>query len=140
MKRPQIVMTIADHEKLRALIEEHRRVHKKLPENFQALLAELDRAKVKDSAKIAPDVITMNSTARVVDLETNEAMEFTLVYPDDANIEDGKISVLAPLGTAMLGFRTGDEFQWKVPAGVRRFRVDAVLFQPESVRHAEEAA
>lgn len=73
----------------------------------------------------------MNSHAELLDLDTNERMEFTLVYPAEAQIEEGKISVLAPLGTAMIGYRVGDEFEWIVPYGQRRFRVTAVEFQPE---------
>ncbi|HYJ07251.1 MAG TPA: GreA/GreB family elongation factor, partial [Chthoniobacterales bacterium] len=75
---------------------------------------------------------TMNSRAELLDLETGERMEFTLVFPMDANIEAGKISVLAPLGTAMLGSRVGDEFEWIVPYGLRRLKVVAVRFQPEA--------
>jgi regulator of nucleoside diphosphate kinase len=74
----------------------------------------------------------MNSRAELLDLETGERMEFTLVCPADANIEEGKISVLAPLGAAMIGYRVGDEFEWSVPYGERRFRVTAVRFQPET--------
>ena len=138
MKRPQIIVTFADHKKLNALLEEQRRYNQnRLPESFRSLATELERAELKDPAEIGSDVITMNSTARVVELETNDTMEYTLVYPEDADIESGKISVLAPLGTAMLGYRTGDVFQWEVPLGVRRFKVDAVLFQPE---HAAQVA
>ena len=140
MKRPQIIVTLADHKKLCALIEEQRRLHNRLPDSFRSLVTELERAELKDSAEIAADVITMNSTARVVDLETNETLEYTLVYPEMADIESGKISVLAPLGTAMLGYREGDTFQWEVPAGARRFKVEAVIFQPERVTQSTEAA
>jgi regulator of nucleoside diphosphate kinase len=77
-------------------------------------------------------VITLNSVAELRDLETNEIMRFTLVLPRDARIEDGKISVLAPLGTAMLGYRVGDEFEWTVPYGRRRLKVTQVYFQPEA--------
>ena len=74
----------------------------------------------------------MNSRAELLDLDSGERMEFTLVFPSDANIEAGKISVLAPLGTAMLGYRVGDEFEWHVPYGIRRFKVNYVYFQPEA--------
>jgi regulator of nucleoside diphosphate kinase len=82
--------------------------------------------------EIPEDIITVNSRAELLDLETGERMEFTLVLPMDANIEAGKISVLAPLGAAMLGYRAGDEFEWVVPYGLRRLKVMAVRFQPEA--------
>jgi regulator of nucleoside diphosphate kinase len=74
----------------------------------------------------------MNSRAELLDLESRERMDFTLVFPIDADIEAGRISVLAPLGTAMLGYRVGDEIIWKVPYGTRRLKVTAVHFQPEA--------
>jgi len=74
----------------------------------------------------------MNTRVELLDLESGEHMEFTLVLPRDENINDGKISVLAPLGTAMLGYRVGDEFQWHVPYGIRRLKVTCIHFQPEA--------
>lgn len=84
------------------------------------------------SDQIPPNVIALNSRAELLDLETGEVMQFTLVLPKDASIEDGKISVLAPLGTAMLGYRVGDEFDWAVPYGRRRLKVMHIHFQPEA--------
>ena len=78
------------------------------------------------------DVVTMNSRVQLVDLDTGEAMTYTLVFPDDADLRQGKISVLAPIGTAMLGYRVGDTFEWRVPAGLRRLKIEAILYQPEA--------
>ena len=78
----------------------------------------------------------MNSRAEMVDLDTDETVTFTLVFPSQANIDAEKISVLAPIGAAMLGYRVGDEFAWQVPSGVRRMRVMKVHYQPEAARNA----
>jgi regulator of nucleoside diphosphate kinase len=59
-------------------------------------------------------------------------MTYQLTFPTEANFDDGKISVLAPIGTAMIGYRRGDVIEWEVPSGVRRLRVEEVLYQPES--------
>ena len=83
------------------------------------------------------DVITLNSTARLVDQETNEEMVYTLVFPEAADIAQGKISVLAPIGTAMLGYKTGDTFEWDTPGGKRTLRVQEILYQPEASGHEE---
>jgi regulator of nucleoside diphosphate kinase len=77
----------------------------------------------------------MNSKAQVRDLEDDEVMTYTLVFPAKANVDEGQLSVLAPIGTAMLGHRVGDEFEWHVPAGAIRLRVEKVLYQPEAAGH-----
>jgi len=92
----------------------------------------LEHARVVTPADVPPDVITMNSKARLRDLDTGEEMIFTLVFPGEASIEHDRISVVAPIGTAMLGQRVGDEFEWEVPAGSVRLRVEEMLYQPEA--------
>ena len=74
----------------------------------------------------------MHSRLRLRDLDSGKDMVFTLVFPSDADADQGKISVLAPLGTAVLGFRRGDTFEWHVPGRVRRLQVAEVLYQPEA--------
>lgn len=98
---------------------------------IQQLKGELDRADVVAPEKIPADVITMNSRVVLTDLEDNSRLELTLVYPSEAQGE-GKVSILAPIGTAMLGYRVGDVFEWDTPAGKASLRVDEILYQPES--------
>lgn len=100
--------------------------------DLNALRDELERAVIVDPKAVPNDVITMNSRADLLDLESGENVTFTLVFPADANVEEDKISVLAPIGAGMLGYRVGDEFAWNVPAGVRRMRVTRVDYQPEA--------
>ena len=73
----------------------------------------------------------MNSVVRLRDLDSGETEEYELVYPADADMAHNRISVLAPIGTAILGYRLGDVIEWPVPAGLRRLRVEEVLYQPE---------
>ncbi|HNX49723.1 MAG TPA: nucleoside diphosphate kinase regulator [Thermoanaerobaculaceae bacterium] len=121
-----------DHHRLGALIEELLHSQVRDVEHVAALADEMHRAVVLPPTEIPPDVITMRSRARLLDLSTGEILEYTLVFPQEAEIAAGKISVLAPIGTAMLGYRIGDEFEWEVPTGVRRLRVEALLYQPEA--------
>jgi regulator of nucleoside diphosphate kinase len=132
MNKRNITMTAADHEELTYAIAATGKLSERGRGEMSALEAELSRAAIVDAKDLPTDVITMNSRAELLDLDTGERMEFTLVFPRDAHIEDGKISVLAPLGTAMLGYRVGDEFAWTVPYGMRRLKVTAVQFQPEA--------
>ena len=132
MNNRNIIMTAADHAELEAVILFTGKVSERARIEHGALQRELNRAEIVAPEDIPADVITMNSRAGLLDLESKEHIEFTLVLPRDARIDDGKISVLTSLGTAMLGYRVGDEFEWHVPYGVRRLKVTNVYFQPEA--------
>jgi regulator of nucleoside diphosphate kinase len=95
------------------------------------LQAELRRAKIVPAEDVPRDVVTMNSKVLLYDLDTRERELFTLVYPWHADADNNRISVLAPIGTAMIGCRVGDVVKWPVPAGVRRFRIEELIYQPE---------
>ena len=132
-KQTSIYITKPDHERLTKLIEIAReREGDANREYLNRLEEELDRAEVVQQSDIPPDVITMRSTVRLKDLDTSEEMIYRLVFPSEANYDASKISVLAPIGTAMLGYRRGDMIEWEVPSGVRRLSVEEVLYQPES--------
>ena len=100
--------------------------------DLNGLAVKLKRVYGVDAKEVAADIITINSRAELVDLDTGEKVTFSVVFPRDADIEVGRLSVLAPLGTAMPGYRVGDEFEWKVPYGLRRFRVTKMHYQPEA--------
>lgn len=92
---------------------------------------ELSRARVVPSKTIPGDVITMNSKVRLIDLDSGGEMTYSLVFPGDANVAENKISVLAPIGTALIGYRVGDTIEWKVPGGLKKLKVEEILYQPE---------
>lgn len=131
MKARNIIITATDHTKLTALLADGHFSSREHAE-AQALKTELERAVVVPSDAVPPDVITMNSRAELLDLESGERMEFTVVFPEAADLAEGKISVLAPVGGGMLGYRVGDSFERRAPNGVRRLKVVEVTFQPEA--------
>jgi regulator of nucleoside diphosphate kinase len=100
--------------------------------SLESLEGELDRAHIVEPAAVPHDVVTMNSRIRLTDRDTNEANVFTLVFPSEANLDERKISVLAPIGIAVLGYRVSDTVEWQMPGGVRTLRIDEVLYQPEA--------
>lgn len=132
MKEREIYVTELDVERLRKLLEGVRLWSSKDREHLEALGAELDRAHVVSPQEIPGDVVTMNSAVLVRDLDSGTEMALTLVFPSDTGLELGKISILAPVGTALLGYRVGDTIEWKVPGRVRRLRVERMLYQPEA--------
>ena len=100
--------------------------------DLAALAGELRRAQIVDARNVPGKVVTMNSRVVVEDLDSRQEMEFALVFPAAANADEGRISVLSPVGTALLGYSEGDVVEWAVPAGRRRLRVKKVVYQPEA--------
>ena len=133
MNERMIQVTQEDKKKLMALIESRMQWHTRDKEHLEMLAQELDRAEVVLSRDIPADTVTMHSHVLVRDLDTGRESEYTLVFPTDAEIAQGKISILAPIATALLGYREGDEIEWPTPGGRRHFKVIKVLYQPEAV-------
>jgi regulator of nucleoside diphosphate kinase len=131
-KTVNIHITEPDYHRLSGLIEITRERNGVDREYLNKLEAELDRAEIVDPKQIPADVVTMRSKVRLKDLVSGEANIYSLVFPTEANFSEGKISILAPIGTAILGYKRGDTIEWPVPSGVRRLKVDQILYQPES--------
>jgi regulator of nucleoside diphosphate kinase len=127
-----IYVTAPDMKRLTALVE-GRRLQGRQDGNLDLLEEELDRALVMDAGRrLPPDVVTLDSRVVVVDLDSGEERHFTLVLPHKADVDEGRISVLAPLGMAVLGYRSGARIEWHVPGGRRRLLVRRVTHQPEA--------
>ena len=103
--------------------------------NLKDLENELDRAIIVEPKAVPPTVVTMNSKVRFKDLESGEEVVYTVVFPEESDVPHGKISVVAPIGTALLGYKAGDVVEWAVPAGRRRFQITGVIYQPEAAGH-----
>jgi regulator of nucleoside diphosphate kinase len=101
-------------------------------DNLRVLKEELRRARIVGASEVTPDVVTMHSCVRVKDPYDDEAMDITLVFPDEAEPDGGRISVVAPIGAAILGYKAGDTVQFRTPGGLRRLQVEQVLYQPEA--------
>jgi regulator of nucleoside diphosphate kinase len=129
-KLNDIVMTGHDYARLRRLVDRRR-----MTEAVDALDSELERATVVESHEIPPDTVTMNSSIDLEDLDTGERQVVSVVFPGAAAPKRGRVSVLAPLGTALLGYRAGEVIEWPMPGGPRRFRIQRVRYQPEAAGH-----
>ena len=128
----QIFITQTDLEKLQKLINVAKEFTKGDKEYLSNLEYELSRGNLVAPHEVPDDVITMNSTVLLRDLDSDEEMTYTLVYPEDADLLQDKISVLAPVGTAILGYRAGDIVDWEVPSGIVRLQVERIVYQPEA--------
>jgi regulator of nucleoside diphosphate kinase len=121
MNHTPIYISRDDHSKLHLLLAT-------LPASngnstLRKLRDELDRAAVIDPAALPPDIVTMESTVQYEDLGSGEIEEYTLTFPDRADIEKKRLSILAPIGTALIGCRVGDVVNWSTPGGTRQLKI-----------------
>ncbi len=136
MKPKNIVISEPDYDRLQRLIDSSRKFRQHDAEHIDALEQELERATVVKPGDIAHDVVTMNSRVRVRDLGDGREFMYQIVFPGNADVARNRISVLAPIGTGLLGYSAGTTVEWRVPSGVRRLRILAVEYQPEAARAA----
>lgn len=127
-KRPRIIMTSMDLDRLEALLDT-------LPAGTfpgkAELQTELDRAEVVPPEDVSPDVVTMNSKVRFA-LESGEEFCLTLVYPKDMDGSAERISILAPVGSALLGLSVGERIEWPRPGGgMMKVQLVEIIYQPE---------
>jgi len=100
--------------------------------HLEELSRELMKAEIVESRDIPPNVITMNSEVLFQDLDSGDSKTYKLVFPREANVDQNRISILAPVGTAMLGCRVGQTIKWNAPAGERKMKIVKILYQPEA--------
>lgn len=128
---PRLIVTEEDYDRLTGVVERYGSGRQ--PEPAEQLDAELARAKIVPRGQVPPNVVTMRSRVVVRDLATGRDREFTLVYPEEADAGQSRLSVLAPVGIAVLGLKEGDEIEWTLPGGdTTTIRVVSVGFQPEA--------
>ena len=132
-KKNEIIISSIDYNRLTELLDNLEATNgEKVNASLAQLREELGRAKITKPERIPANVITMNSKFRIRDMDSGEEFVYTLAWPEDAYIEDNKVSILAPVGTGLLGYRVGDTVEWPVPAGIRKFKIEEILYQPES--------
>lgn len=125
-----IYITRQDKFRLQQMILEYQK-ERGLNNELASFAAELNRATAVEPHHIPPDIVRMNSRVSMMDLDTSKEITFTLVFPEDADPDKDKLSILAPIAAAALGYECGDEIEWEVPAGKRRFRITDVSYPPE---------
>ena len=133
----ELTVTLLDAERLRELTRSLGGLTSPHRSYARALAGELSRARLVAPPDVPPDVVTMRSRVRIRDVETGKRTTYTLVYPNESNGFSECLSVLAPLGTAILGARIGDVIRWRVPAGLRTVAIEKILYQPEAAGQYE---
>lgn len=127
MTEELLLVTEKDYLRLKSLIEG------KGPEEIENLEIELDRAQLLADNEVPSDLVTMNSIFRFENMSENKQMIMSIVYPQESNAQENKVSILAPLGSALLGLRVGQEINWQFPDGkTKKLKVLEMLYQPEA--------
>jgi regulator of nucleoside diphosphate kinase len=127
-----INITESDYIKLCDLVRAEKMAHTTEMNNLNYLGSEIKRAKRIDERKERPDFIIMNSQVEVIDLDTNREMKVKLVYPREADFRKGNISVLSMLGSALLGYKTGNVISFQAPRGVKKVKIKNITL-PDQV-------
>ncbi|MCR6642033.1 MAG: nucleoside diphosphate kinase regulator [Sporocytophaga sp.] len=130
-----LVMNRLDYARIKKSIIDLKQSRAISPEELEKLNGELNAAKIVDPDKVPIDVVTMNSIVRIQFRNSGKVLQFKIVYPDEANLKENKISIFSPVATALLGYRAGDEVEWIVPGGVTKILIEEIVYQPEAAGH-----
>ena len=139
MKTDSAIVTIDDKDAIDQLVSNLRRSPFRDQQQLDLLDEILQNVDVITSKDVPNDVIRISSTFRVLDMQTGRRVRYTLVFPEDADISEGRISILAPLGTAVLGHRRGDTLEAKVPGGTKRLKIEHVLHKDSTHIYGTES-
>ena len=127
-----IIVNRLDYVRIQKQIDEARENKTIDASEAERLLQELNSATVLDPHEIPGDVVTMNSVVKISFVDSGKQQEFKIVYPQESDFKQKKVSIFSPIATALIGFRVGDIIEWMVPAGMTKIRIDEIVYQPEA--------
>ncbi|MEO8822416.1 MAG: GreA/GreB family elongation factor [Ginsengibacter sp.] len=122
-----VILTRTDYEILNSYVKNLQGMQVNERENFSKLYGELKKAQIVEDDSLPTDIVRLGSTVVIKDLMTNRDMTVTIVLPQQADIKQKKVSVLAPIGTALIGFKKGQTVNWNVPSGKKDFKIKNVI-------------
>ncbi|MCC7233198.1 MAG: nucleoside diphosphate kinase regulator [Bacteroidia bacterium] len=130
-----LIINSLDYARIKKCINDARQFKSISGIDAEKLMKELDSAKVVTPEEIPANVVTMNSIVRLSFMNNQTQVQFQIVYPDQANIKENKISIFSPIATALIGYKVKDEIEWIVPAGLTKLKIDEIVYQPEASGH-----
>ena len=128
----KLIINSLDYARIKKCISDAKLFKSVSSAEAEKLLKELNDAQIVEPEAIPANVVTMNSIVKLSFLNNNKQIQFQIVYPENANIKENKISIFSPIATALIGYKTGDEIEWIVPAGLTKIRIDEIIYQPEA--------
>ncbi|MBN1971123.1 MAG: nucleoside diphosphate kinase regulator [Bacteroidales bacterium] len=127
----KIIINRLDYTRIKKCISDAKQFKSISSAEAEKLIKELDSAEIVEPEAIPSNVVTMNSIVKLSFLNNNIQVQFQIVYPDQANLKENKISIFSPIATALIGYKVSDEIEWIVPAGITNIRIDEIIYQPE---------
>ncbi len=128
----KIIINRLDYVRIKKSIDDAKQFKSINAAEAEKLINELNAAEIVEPEAIPSNVVTMNSVVKLSFLNNNKQIQFQIVYPQQANIKENKISIFSPIATALIGYKTNDEIEWIVPSGLTRIRIDEIVYQPEA--------
>ena len=128
----KLIINSLDYARIKKCISDAKLFKSVSSAEAEKLLKELNDAQIVEPEAIPANVVTMNSIVKLSFLNNNKQIQFQIVYPENANIKENKFSIFSPIATALIGYKTGDEIEWIVPAGLTKIRIDEIIYQPEA--------
>ncbi|RPE00877.1 nucleoside diphosphate kinase regulator [Aureibaculum marinum] len=128
----KLIINELDYTRIKRWISDAKQ-HRSINSNDAAkLLEELESAKIVKPEKVPANVVTMNSIVKLSFLNNNNKTQFQIVYPNQANFKEQKVSIFSPIAIALIGYQVNDEIEWVVPSGLTKIRIDEIVYQPEA--------
>lgn len=128
----KLIINRLDYARIKKCISDAKQFKSISSEEADKLMNELDSAKIVEPEAIPSNVVTMNSIVKLSFVNNNKQVQFRIVYPDQANVKENRISIFSPIATALIGYKVTDEIEWIVPAGLTKIRIDEIIYQPEA--------
>lgn len=128
----ELIVNRLDYARIKRCIDDAKQFKSIKQSEADKLLKELESAKIVEPDAVPANVVTMNSIVKLSFLNNNKQIQFQIVYPEQANLKENKISIFSPIATALIGYKVNDEIEWIVPAGLTKIRIDEIIYQPEA--------
>jgi len=128
----ELIVSSLDYVRIQKQINEAKQKKTIDAKEAERLINELNAATILNPHEIPGDVVTMKFIVKILFIEEGKQGEFKIVYPEEANFKDKKVSIFSPIATALIGFRVGDTIEWMVPGGLTKIRIDEIIYQPEA--------
>ncbi len=128
----KLIVNRLDYARIKKSISDARQFKSINAADEEKLMHELNSANIVEPEDMPANVVTMNSIVKLSFLNNNKQIQFQIVYPENANFKENKISIFSPIATALIGYKVQDEVEWLVPAGLTKIRIDEIIYQPEA--------